>query len=929
LYHFFENFKRYNMDDYSYVGNGDVNAIEDLYNQYKKDPQSVDASWHNFFKGFEFSKANYDAAPSSVSNVASEHVEKEFKVINLINAYRKRGHLFTKTNPVRTRRNHTPTLEIENFGLTEKDLETKFQAAVDLGLEPSKLSEIVAHLKLIYCKSIGWEASYMRNPELLGWIRDKIEKSINAPHFDIHAKKDILQKLTQAVTFENFLATKFVGQKRFSLEGAEALIPALEFIIEKGSEMGVEEVILGMPHRGRLNVLANILKKDQKDIFTEFEGRRAKDEGFSGDVKYHLGFSSDYVYPNGKKVHISLTPNPSHLEAVDPVLEGITRAKADNKYKSDYSKIVPIMIHGDAAVAGQGVVYEVIQMMHLDGFKTGGTIHLVVNNQVGFTTNYLDARSSTYCTDIAKVVLCPVFHVNGDDAEAVVFVSKVAIEFRQLFKRDVFIDILCYRKYGHNEGDEPRFTQPLLYKAIAAHDNSRKIYADKLIEQAAITEAESKQMESDIKDMLQKKLDDARAEENSSEMSYLQGVWKGLQMADDKAFEVSPETGISEKIFLDIAKKSTTLPKDKNFFNKIVKLFEDRSNMIANDNYDWAMGELMAYATLMHEGHNVRFSGQDVERGTFSHRHAIVKMEDSEEEYTPLNNLGTKGELRIYNSHLSEYGVLGFEYGYAFASPNDLVIWEAQFGDFMNGAQIIFDQFVTSAEYKWRRMNSLVVLLPHGYEGQGPEHSSARMERFLQMCAENNIQIINATTPANQFHALRRQLKRDFRKPMICFTPKKLLRYPTCVSKLKDFTKDKFHEVIDDAIVNAKEVTSVAFCSGKIYYDLLEKQQAGEMNDIAIVRVEQLYPLPYKQLDAVVAKYKNAKNYIWVQEEPENMGAWSFMHRKYKKVPLQFIGRDESASPATGYSKAHAAEQEGIVNAVFAHSKVKVVEKVK
>jgi 2-oxoglutarate dehydrogenase E1 component len=920
------------MDAYSYVGNADVNAIEELYQQYKSDPKSVDPSWHNFFKGFEFSKANYDVTvSSSMSNVASEHVEKEFRVINLINAYRKRGHLFTKTNPVRTRRNHTPSLDIENFGLNEKDLDTTFQAATDLGLQPCKLSEIVAHLQLIYCKSIGWEASYLRNPEILGWIRDKIEKSINVPYFDISDKKDILFKLTQAVTFENFLATKFVGQKRFSLEGGEALIPALDFIIERGAEMGIEEVILGMPHRGRLNVLANILKKDEKDIFTEFEGRRAKDEGFSGDVKYHLGFSSDYVYPNGKKVHISLTPNPSHLEAVNPVVEGITRAKADNKYKGDYSKIVPIIIHGDAAIAGQGIVYEVAQMMHLEGYKTGGTIHLVVNNQVGFTTNYLDARSSTYCTDIAKVVLCPVFHVNGDDAEAVVFVSKVAIEFRQLFKRDAFIDILCYRKYGHNEGDEPRFTQPILYKAIAAHDNPRKIYADKLVEQAAITEAESKKMEADNKDMLQQKLDAARMEENSSEMSYLQGVWKGLQLADDSAFDISPDTKVSQKDFLELAKKTTTLPKDKKFFTKIIKLFEDRAAMIENDNYDWAMGELLAYASLMKEGHHVRFSGQDVERGTFSHRHAIIKVEDSEEEYAPLNNLNTKGELRIYNSHLSEYGVLGFEYGYAFASPNDLVIWEAQFGDFMNGAQIIFDQFLSSAEYKWRRMNALVVLLPHGYEGQGPEHSSARMERFLQMCAENNIQIVNATTPANQFHALRRQLKREFRKPLICFTPKKLLRYPSCVSTLKDFTEDRFHEVIDDKNVSAKDVKTIAFCSGKIYYDLMEKQLADACKDIAIVRLEQLYPLPMKQLQAVLDKYKNAEHFLWVQEEPENMGAWSFIHRRFKKVNLQYIGRHEAASPATGYTKAHAFEQEKIVNGVFAFSKAKSkpAEKVK
>jgi 2-oxoglutarate dehydrogenase E1 component len=558
-----------------------------------------------------------------------------------------------------------------------------------------------------------------------------------------------------------------------------------------------------------------------------------------------------------------------------------------------------------------------VQMAQLDGYKVGGTVHLVVNNQVGFTTNYLDARSSTYCTDIAKVTLSPVFHVNGDDVEAVVFVAKLAMEFRQKFHRDVFIDILCYRKYGHNEGDEPRFTQPILYKAIQRHQNPREIYVQKLIEQGSIEASMAKEMEKGFKDLLEGMLNEAKQTERAKITSFLEGYWSGVKIAGPDAFDQSPDTSIDKKKFLEIANKIVDLPKDKKFFNKIEKLFEDRKNMIANDQYDWAMGELMAYATLMQDGHHVRFSGQDVERGTFSHRHAVVKVEDSEEEYTPLNNIGAKGELRIFNSLLSEYAVLGFEYGYAMASPNGLTIWEAQFGDFFNGAQIIVDQYISSAEYKWRRMNGLVVLLPHGYEGQGPEHSSARMERFLQMCAENNMQIINATTPANQFHALRRQLKRDFRKPMICFTPKKLLRYPACVSSLKDFTTGGFREVIDDTSVKAADVKKVVLCSGKIYYELMERKAQVESNDIAFVRVEQLYPFPQKQIDAILAQYKNAKEVMWVQEEPENMGAYTFVMKKLRHIPLTFAGRKESASPATGYAKMHHEQSEQILAKVF------------
>lgn len=906
------------MDKFSYVGTSDVNAIESLFLQYSQDPNSVDASWRDFFKGFEFARTSYDSEGGAIP----ENVTKEFKVIGLINGYRQRGHLFTKTNPVRQRRTYEPTLALENFGLSDKDLETVFQAGSEIGIGAAKLKDIITHLERTYCQSIGVEYVYMREPKILKWLQERMEKNKNTPTFSAPEKKVILKKLTQAVVFENYLHTKFVGQKRFSLEGGEAVIPAINTLMEHGANLGIQDYVIGMAHRGRLNVLTNIMNKTYKDVFTEFEGRPSEDSLFDGDVKYHMGYSSDQISDDGKNVHISLTPNPSHLETSAAVVQGIVRSKIDSRHAGDNSKACPVILHGDGAIAGQGLVYELVQMSQLDAYKTGGTVHFVINNQVGFTTNFLDARSSTYCTDVAKVVLSPVFHVNGDDVEALCFISKLAMEFRQTFHKDVFIDVLCYRKYGHNEGDEPRFTQPLLYKAIAAHPNPKDIYVEKLKSESPELANEAKAIETAFKAELDANLDEAKKTEKAKITSFLEGNWKGVKMATASDFDSSPKTTVDEKLFLEVAKKTVELPKDKKFFNKIQKLFDDRKAMIANDNYDWAMGELMAYATLMKEGHPVRFSGQDVERGTFSHRHAVVKVEDSEEEYTPLNNIDAKVKLEIYNSLLSEYGVLGFEYGYAFAAPNTLTIWEAQFGDFFNGAQIIVDQYLTSAEYKWRRMNGLVVLLPHGYEGQGPEHSSARMERFLQACAENNMQIINATTPAQQFHVIRRQLKRDFRKPLVCFTPKKLLRYPSCVSKLTDFTKANFQEVLDDTI-DAKNVTRVAFCSGKVYYDLIERREKEGVNDIAFIRLEQLYPFPQKQVDAILKKYNKAKDFLFVQEEPENMGPWRFVDNNLRSLNLKYFGRSAAASPATGYSKKHNAENEEIMTNIFSKVLVK------
>jgi len=894
------------LDKNSYLSNGDIAAFEGLYQTYLKDESSVDPSWKEFFQGFEFARKNYEETD------APEGFHKEFKVLSLINGYRQRGHLFTKTNPVRERRKHTPTLDIGNFGLEQNDLEVVFQAGTQLGIGPAKLNKIIAHLEATYCQSVGVEYLYIREPEVVRWLQTKMESTRNQPAFSKEEKLHLLKKLTQAVGFEQFLHTKFVGQKRFSLEGCESFIPALDAVIESGAEMGIEEFLVGMAHRGRLNVLSNIFNKSHQDIFSEFEGNPYDELSFGGDVKYHLGFSSDVETKSGKMIHLSLSANPSHLESVDPVVEGMARAKIDNKYNGDFSKVAPIIIHGDASIAGQGIVYEVIQMSQLDGYKTGGTIHIVLNNQIGFTTNYLDARSSTYCTDIAKTTLSPVFHVNCDDVEAVVLVVRMAIEFRQKFARDVFIDLLGYRKHGHNEGDEPKFTQPLLYKLIAKHPNPKDIYIEKLIGEKTLNETQAKKSEADFKNGLQKKLEAVKSKSDKviKVKKKLGGTWSKKRRSTKKDFEKSPITGVPLKILKELGNKLFQIPDDIAVFRKVRKLFDDRRQMIANNNIDWALGELLAYATLVTEGHRVRLSGQDVERGTFSHRHAVLKFEDSEGEYVPLQNLSKKqAPFDVYNSLLSEYGVLGFEYGYASVSPERLIIWEAQFGDFSNEAQVILDQYLSAAEDKWMRQNGLVMLLPHGYEGQGAEHSNARLERYLQLCAELNMQIVNCTTPANFFHVLRRQIHRDFSKPLIVFTPKSLLRHPACISRIEDLSKGGFKEVIDDLDAVVSKVEKLLFCSGKIYYDLIELRKKRKVSSLAIIRVEQLYPLPQTQLDAIVAKYKKAKAWIWIQEEPENMGAWSYMLRHYRTVSLDVIARPESASPATGSSKIHQIEQ--------------------
>ncbi len=912
------------MDNLTYLSNADSAYVDGLYQSYKQDPQSVDFGWQKFFEGFDFGQ-NAGGTTSSVGEATPEHVLKKINVLNMINGYRDRGHLFTHTNPVRERRKYYPGKELETFGLAEADMNTVFNAGVEVGLGPATLKDIRQLVEDTYCRSIGAEFKYIRNPEKIKWLQDRMEADRNMPKFSLDTKKRILNKLNHAVVFENFLGTKFLGQKRFSLEGAESLIPALDSVIEKGAEIGIQEFVIGMAHRGRLNVLTNIMGKSYKSVFSEFEGKTYADDpevNFGGDVKYHLGFSSEVKTNDGKSVHLSLAPNPSHLETVDPIVEGMVRSKIDFKYEGDSSKIAPIIIHGDAAIAGQGVVYEVTQMSKLDGYKTGGTVHIVINNQIGFTTNYKDARSGTYCTDVAKITSSPVFHVNGDDAEAVVYAINLAVEYRQKYKTDVFIDLLCYRRFGHNEADEPKFTQPLLYKIIEKHPNPKEVYAKKLITEGSIDEAYSKNIEKEFKAELQTKFEEAKTVEVlTEEIPMFKGAWEGLRPAKKgEVLTTSDKTKVAKDLFLKLAKEITTLPSDKKFFRKITRLFEDRAKMITADSYDWAMGELMAYATLLDQGNRVRISGQDVQRGTFSHRHAVLTLEDSEEKYVPLANIKGGDKFSIYNSLLSEYAVLGFEYGYASSNPNSLTIWEAQFGDFYNGAQIIVDQYLSSAETKWKRSNGLVMMLPHGMEGQGPEHSSARIERFLELCADENMILANCTTPANYFHLLRRQLVREFRKPLVVFTPKSLLRHPKVVSPLKDFTEAAFQEVIDDANVAAKDVKRVLFCSGKVYYDLLEKQEAEKRKDIAIVRLEQLFPIPTEQLKAIRKKYNKAKEFVWVQEENENMGAWSYYCRKLMGTEIAFTGfvaRKESGSTATGYMKQHVAQQAEILNKSF------------
>jgi 2-oxoglutarate dehydrogenase E1 component len=846
--------------------------------------------------------------------------KKELGAYRLILGYRNKGHLIAKTNPIRPRKDRGANLELSFFGFTEDDLDRNFFAGNLIGLGTTSLRNILQHLQKCYAAHVGIEFKYISDQVRIDWLTNEMEKDFIKP-LALEQKKRILEKLNEGVMFEKFLHTKYIGQKRFSLEGGETTIPALHTIINSAADQGVQEVVIGMAHRGRLNVLANILGKTYEQIFSEFEGTAAMDQTMgSGDVKYHMGYGSELHTPADKMIHLKLMPNPSHLEAVDPVVVGFSRAKADVMYQSDFDKILPILIHGDASMAGQGIVYEVLQMCDLEGYYTGGTIHFVINNQIGFTTDFDDARSSDYCTSLAGAVHAPVLHVNGDDPEAVVKCAEIATRYRQEFNSDIFLDMVCYRRHGHNEGDDPKFTQPHLYALIDKHPNPREVYTQFLIENGEPDARElAKEMEKKFWADLQERLDEVKQKPLPYTYQQPELWWRSLRRATPADFDLSPSTAISEADLNKVFKAMMQWPESFTPLKKVEKILQDKVKLFNEEKkLDWASGELLAYGSLLLDGKDVRMSGQDVRRGTFSHRHAVLRDEKTDEAYNRLSRIeGSKGEFRIYNSLLSEYGVLGFEYGYSLANPNALVIWEAQFGDFANGAQILIDQFLSASEQKWQRMSGLVLLLPHGYEGQGPEHSSARMERFLQMCAELNMVITNITTSSNLFHALRRQLTWPFRKPLVNFSPKANLRHPGSFSPAEEFTRGGFREVIDDAeVTDAGRIRKVLFCSGKIYFDLAERKLKDKREDIAIIRVEQLYPLPLNQIEALYRKYSKA-TWFWVQEEPLNMGAASYLLMNLKSINYGFISRQPGAATATGYAKVHAQEQTEIIDTAF------------
>ncbi len=918
------------MKDFQFITNSHPSYVESLYNEYVTNPQSVDEEYKKFFEGFDFAVTNgLNGKPAATNNGATAatnktekttiDIAKEFGVYRLIEAYRKKGHLIATTNPIRTRRDRGANLDLKHFGLSETDVNDTFVAGNFCGLNNATLAQIVAHLQKCYTNNLGIEYAYINKDSRLAWLTNAVETEMAKP-ISVAQRRRILEKLNQGVMFEQFLHKKYIGQKRFSLEGGETTIAALDAIINIAGDNDVQEIVIGMAHRGRLNVLANTLGKTYEHIFNEFEGKVLPDQTMgSGDVKYHTGYSSEVTTASGKNVYLKLMPNPSHLEAVNPVVIGYARAKADTLYNSDFDKILPILIHGDASVAGQGIVYEVLQMSDLKGYYTGGTIHFVINNQIGFTTDFDDARSSDYCTSIAATVGAPVFHINGDDPEAVVKAVEIATRYRQEFNSDIFIDMVCYRKHGHNEGDDPKFTQPALYNLIEKHPNPREVYTQYLM-QNGTTEAQvmAKEMEEKFWNDLQERLDEIKQNPLPYKYQAPEIAWKSLRKATAEDFEQSPDTSVNETDFKKIFEAIMQIPADFKPLKKIEKVLADKVKLLNEEQkIDWSTGELLAYASILHQGKDVRMSGQDVRRGTFSHRHAVIRDEVTNEGYNRLSNIpNADGKFRIYNSLLSEYGVLGFEYGYGLANPNALVIWEAQFGDFSNGAQTMIDQFICAGEQKWNRMNGVTMLLPHGYEGQGPEHSSARLERFLQLSAELNMIVTNVTTSANLFHALRRQVTFPFRKPMINFSPKANLRHSGTYSSVYEFTKGGFKEIIDDSFADTPKVKTVLLCSGKIYYDLAERQTKENRTDIAIIRLEQIYPLPEKQLLELYAKYRNA-TWFWVQEEPLNMGAASFLQMNLKSINYGVISRTASASTATGYLKVHEQEQREIIDTAF------------
>jgi 2-oxoglutarate dehydrogenase E1 component len=927
---------------FSYLQVGNVEYIDALYEQYLSDPNSVEESWRYLFEGMELGAdfARKEAAPlaPAATPAASPAVTsgidwaRELKVVELIETYRAYGGWLADINPLEAAPSSHPELDLSRFGLSNADLSQTYQAGKLLGLGQAKLSDIWAFLKETYCRTLATETAHITRREMRDWVRTRVEGTRGRETFDASTKRKMLERVSQADRFEYFLHTRYVAQKRFSLEGGEATITGLDRIIETGAELGATEFVMGMAHRGRLNVLTQVFGKKHESVFVEFEGNYKVDpEDGEGDVKYHKGYLTDLTLPSGKKVRMTLASNPSHLEFVNAVVEGMARARQNQVGDSDGSRVVPILIHGDAAFAGQGVCYETLNMSLLEGYGTGGTLHIVINNQVGFTTDPKDARSTQYATDMAKMMDAPIFHVNGNDVEAVAFASRLAIEYRQKFKRDVFIDLICYRKHGHNEGDEPAFTQPLTYKKIKTLPTVREIYARKLASEGTVTAEESEKIAAAIMDKLDAAQQIAKKGGLKPKNSDLEESWKNLKRASTEDFFRPVRTQLDAKTLVSIAEKINSMPAGFQVHPKLARFFEARLKAVRDGKgIDWGSGEALAYASLMAEGHSVRLSGQDVERGTFSHRQSVLHDFETGQLYRPFDATAQKGaKYLVHNSFLSETGVMGFEYGYSIVAPESLVIWEGQFGDFANGAQVIIDQFLASGETKWQRMSGLVLLLPHGYEGQGPEHSSARLERFLQLAGQGNMIVGNFSTPAQIFHALRRQVKRDFRKPLVVMSPKSLLRLPAAVSELSEFTERGFQEVLDDTTAPKTEVKRVLLCSGKVYYDLAAERERSGRKDVAIVRVEQLYPWPADMLAKILGAYSNAREYLWVQEEPRNMGAWTFVFGTWagaldnfsEKVggkSIRYAGRPTSASPAVGSPKWSEQQQKDLVAAAFA-----------
>ena len=952
----------------SFLGNNSSEFVEALYADYLNDPSKLPEQWKAFFDGLKDERKkilenvngpswspkkrlkpylSVNQKETGKKNGSMENYANGADILGaakdsirasmLVRAYRIRGHLISKLDPLELqKREEHLELKPETYGFTVKDLNKKIFLDGAMGLQTSTLKEVIDLVKKTYCEKIGYEFLHMGDPEEKKWIRDRIEGKEKGIKFTENGKRAILNKLIEAEGFEKFLHIKFVGTKRFGLDGGESLIPALEQIIKRGGHLGVKEVKIGMPHRGRLNVLANMMQKPYKAIFKEFFGEKIKSKkDFEGDVKYHLGASANREF-DGNLVHISLTDNPSHLEAVNPVVLGQVRAKQFFHKDKERKKVIPVLIHGDAAFAGQGVVAECFAMSGLPGHNTGGTIHIIVNNQIGFTTAPRFARSSPYPSDLAKMVQAPIFHVNGDDPEAVVHCAKIATEFRQKFKRDVVIDMVCYRRFGHNEGDEPSFTQPLMYKKIKTHPTTLQIYGKKLLNEGLISNNDLNLMQKKFRNFLDNEFSGAK--DYKIKMKWFDGVWSRFKPEIGK--DRRGVTGVDKKELISIGKKITDIPKNFNIHKTLVKIFENKRKMFTeNQPIDWSTAELLAFGTLLNDGFSVRLSGQDSSRGTFSQRHSVLRNQDNHQRFVPLQNISkNQKKFEVIDSLLSELGVLGFEFGYSLSEPETLVLWEAQFGDFANGAQVVIDQFISSGESKWSRASGLVMLLPHGYEGQGPEHSSARLERFLQLCSQENLQVVNCTTPANYFHVLRRQMHRDFRKPLIVMTPKSLLRHKRCISNLDDFTKkNSFHRILGDhsylndskliKLKKDKHIKKVVMCSGKIYFDLIEAREKSKNDKVVFIRIEQLYPFPVKQLGKQLKRYENA-NFYWCQEEPMNMGAWNtarhYIDRtleiiQVKSENVKYIGRNAAASPATGNLNKHLAEQKEILEKVMSN----------